>query len=401
MSALGAAFRSLIERGDAFAGVAVAIVGLFLLVGLSSLGLFVHHTRSHLRRQTLRRRMAAATGVLAPTVNKPDTLPAAVAEAVRKAGPRAAAAVMREFRLRITGDFSRQLSRHLEDLGEVDRLAQLAEARRPWLRRAATRGLAECGGEKARLYLVQLLSDRDPEVRRTARAGLLSREDPQGIPAAIRSYLEDSVTHRGYKAAFYARLAVVAPEHLRKLLASDQLKGLEEKLALEALGDVQLPSEIPQIATLVAKYLKAEDGELRASAVRVLGKHRCDAFRPEMLAGLRDTVWFVRAAAARALEVMGADGAVDEALGAALTDREWWVRANAARALSRRGEAGLQRLARTLDTKDTYARDAALSALSAAGALGQLATRLRALADANPDDAVLGGLLRRAETAHA
>jgi hypothetical protein len=44
------------------------------------------------------------------------------------------------------------------------------------------------------------------------------------------------------------------------------------------------------------------------------------------------------------------------------------VRANAARALAHRGEPGLQRLARTLDTNDNYARDAALSALTAAGA---------------------------------
>jgi HEAT repeat protein len=394
-----AALQTLLERGDAFAWVAVAIIGLFGLVMLSALGLFFHHTRSALRRQTLRKRMGTATDLLAPTVGHPERLSEAMVQSTRAVGPRATAAVLREMRVRITGDFARTLSRHLEELGEVDRLGQLGTARRSWLRRAAARGLGECGGDLARGYLVSMLKDPDPEVRRTARGGLLSREDPVGIAHAIESYLSDAVMHKGWKAAFYARLASVAPAELRGLLTSGKISGFEEKLALEALGDVQVPSEVPHIAELAGARLRSKDPELRASAVRVAGRLRLEQFRPLILEDLRDPVWFVRAGAARALETLGADASVDEALAGCLTDKDWWVRANAAKTLARRGGAGHARLNAALESDDVYARDAALSALTSAGALPSLGERLKSLHARYPDDVVIAALLRRSEVA--
>jgi HEAT repeat protein len=393
------ALRTLLERGDAFAMVAVAIMGLFVLVLAASLGLFFHHTRSALRRQTLRKRMSTATDLLAPAVGNPPKLRSAMEESTKAVGPRATAAVLREMRVRITGSFARTLSLHLEELGEVDRLGRLGTARRSWLRRAAARGLGECGGDKAREYLVAMLKDQDPEVRRTTRNGLLSREDPDGIQHAIESYLSDAVVHKGWKAAFYARLAAVAPTELRALVTSGRISGFEEKLALEALGDVQVASEIPHIAELAGARLRAKDPELRASAVRVVGRLRLEQYRALILEDLRDPVWFVRAAAARALESLGADPAVDDALAAGLLDRDWWVRANAAKTLARRGEPGHARLNAALDSSDTYARDAALSALTSAGALPRLGDRLKSLAARYPEDVVIGALLRRAEAA--
>lgn len=394
---LSAPLVALLMRGDALAFVALTIVILFALVGISAVALFLHHTLSHLRRARLRRRMAIATDLLAPTIVDPDSLGKAVARAAQRAGPRATASALRQFRMRIKGDFALLLTRHLETLGEVDRLGRLGGARRAWLRRAAARGLGECGGRKARAYLVWLLTDRDPEVRRTARNALLAGEDPQGVHAAINSYFGDVATHQGWKAAFYARLAAVAPEELRTLFAKGRLAGIEEKLALEALGDVRDEAA----ASLAAERLDAPEPELRATAVRVLGKLRRDEFRQRILRDLSDPIWFVRAAAARAFETLGPDPAVDEALTAALTDREWWVRANAARALSHRGEAGVRRLVSSLEADDHYARDAALSALTSAGALTRLVDRLRGLAAAHPEDQVLAGLLARAESAHA
>ena len=144
--------------------------------------------------------------------------------------------------------------------------------------------------------------------------------------------------------------------------------------------------------------LSSEDAELRVTAVRALGKLAAAEHREPIVERLRDPAWFVRAAAARALQSSGEDAAVDDALGQALRDSEWWVRANAARSLARRGETGVARLAAALEGDDRYARDAALSALASPAALSLAESRLRPLAAAHPEDPVLVGLFARART---
>ena len=176
----------------------------------------------------------------------------------------------------------------------------------------------------------------------------------------MRSFLKDAPTRTTWKRSFYEHLASAAARELRGLLASGALTGDEEKLGLEALGDARDPEAAP----LARERLFAPDPEIRATAARVVGKLADASSGPELVSLLRDSEWFVRAAAARAFESLKADGEAIAALGESLADENWWVRSNATRALASQGEPGAEALLAAAVGLDVFSRDAALAALS-------------------------------------
>ena len=138
---------------------------------------------------------------------------------------------------------------------------------------------------------------------------------------------------------------------------------------------------------------RSREPELRATGIRVAGKLGSATEFPLVLRSLEDDAWFVRAAGARALEWMLGSRRLDAPdddtrrqatmlLGSRLGDGSWWVRANAARALVRAGEEGITVLFAAAESKDRYARDAALAALALANLDPARAARLRAIAGA-------------------
>ena len=146
----------------------------------------------------------------------------------------------------------------------------------------------------------------------------------------------------------------------------------EQKLAIEALADAGASDALP----LSIELLGSSEAELRATAVRGIGKLGGTEEIGMVVERLEDPEWFVRAAAARAIETILTNhprtisvsqaNRIADALGGKLVDRSWWVRANAARALARTGQIGADVLIRTAEGDDTYARDAALAALAMA-----------------------------------
>ena len=354
--------------------IAVGVVTLSLVVALLALIVFGHHIASDRERKRNRERFEGATNVLAPCiVGKFEELETAVAEARRKYGDRAVSLVLRRARYDVRGEGAETISRVLSRMGAIDQLKREARSRREWRRLAAVRGLGECGGEEARTLLMASADDPVGEVRRAAREGLLADGSPEAIHAAIASFLVDLPRRAGWRRSFYARLASVASNELLKLIESKKLSPGEEKLALEALGDAGWKAALP----LAVAHAVAEDPELRATGIRVVGKIGGHSELRLVLDRLNDPEWFVRAAAARALETMlsparpagekiNADLPITNALGSKLTDTSWWVRANAARALSRASRAGTEVLLTAGEGTDRYARDAALAALAMA-----------------------------------
>jgi len=355
---------------DALMVIAIGVLILTAIVVLLSIVMVIHHVVSDRNRRGNRERFESASILLAPLLVSDDgNLEEAVGAARKKNGNRAVALVLRRARYDLKGPVTDRISTLLVEMGEIRNLIHESRSRRDWRRAAAVRGLGECGGLDARNALLEAADDPSGEVRRAAREGLLSDGSPEAISAAIRSFITDLPRRAGWRRAFYARLAAVAADELNALVRSGKLAGTEEKLALEALGDAGRHSAL----ALAVERIALAEGESRATAVRVIGKVGGDAEIPMILEALDDPEWYVRAAAARALELMlslngharhaGLAQMSCEKLGSKLTDSSWWVRANAARALSRAGNSGIGVLVRASENTDRYARDAAVAAL--------------------------------------
>lgn len=354
--------------------IAAGVIVLTVVVLALSVVVIAHHLITDRQRVRNRERFERASTLLAPRLVANDAaLDDAVREARSSSGDRAVALVLRKARFDLRGPVVERVTTILAGMNEVHRLQKEMKSRREWKRVAAVRGLGECGGADARASLVEAAGDESSEVRRAAREGLLNDGSTEAVQAAIHSFLTDLPRRAGWRRSFYARLASVSAAQMTKLIDSGGLAPGEEKLAIEALGDAGDPSAL----ALAMSRIHSPDAEARATAVRVLGKvgRRVDV--PIVLSALRDSEWFVRAAAARSLEsILNLPREVkheDEWLGAlcsrledALADPSWWVRANAARALARSGPLGVDTLLEAVSSKDRYARDAAVAALSMA-----------------------------------
>ena len=358
---------------DPLAIIAGGVLALFAIVVLLSIIVVTHHMITDGRRRRNRERFESASVTLAPQLVTPASdLERAVHDARRHNGDRAVALVLRKARHDLKGDISDRIANILNENGEVKKLLKEARARREWRRAAAVRGLGECGGAAARKALIDAANEDSGEVRRAARDGLLNDGTPEAVHAAIQSFLTDLPRRASWRRTFYARLAFVASDQLTTLVRSGELKPAEEKLAIEALGDAGRRSAL----SLAVERLISPDAEMRATAVRVIGKVGHETEMILLIEALNDIEWYVRAAAARALEwMLTLNGAVTHAgarqnaiekLVYRLTDSSWWVRANAARALARAGGTGVTLLLRSAESSDRYARDASVAALAMA-----------------------------------
>lgn len=354
--------------------IGAGVASLTVLVVALSIVVIAHHVVTDRERKQNRERFERASVLLASHLIANDaSLEAAVSEARRVCGNRAVALVLRKARFDLRGPITARVATILTDMNEVRRLKKDMRSRREWKRGVAVRGLGECGGVEARIALIHAASDESPDVRRSAREGLLNDGSAAAVHAAIDSFLKDLPRRAGWRRSFYARLAAVSADQLTQLIDSGNLNPAEEKLAIEALGDAGAPAAL----ALAMARIRSDDAEARATAVRVMGKVGRHEDVPIVLGALQDSEWFVRAAAARSLEsilnlprLVKSEpewiGAICSRLGDALSDSSWWVRANAARALARSGSLGVETLLDSVASSDRYARDAAVAALSMA-----------------------------------
>ncbi len=359
--------------------VAFAVLVTAAAVVFFSITLLVHHaTGEYLAAQRRAQAHRAAVCLAAAIVNgapggfgcllneDPGTFFAEdltqTAQRVRKLeGTVAVSAVLRRSRKLLRGETARRITRTLEDLGEVRRLATQATSRRKWRRATAMRQLGECGGDKARDALILATHDRSIDVRRAAREGLLIHRTSDAIVASSDSFVRDESQVLAWRKSFLTRLAEVDAPRIAELIGSGKLSDATEKLALEAMGEQRAVEAVP----LAVERLHAADPEMRAAAVRTLGRLQLLGVMDPVTAKLSDPSWFVRAAAARALASVSCDEQECEVLKGSLEDEAWWVRSNAALALSRQEESGIAKLFEALEGNDAYARDAALTALTA------------------------------------
>jgi len=326
-----------------------------------SVTLLAHHATSDYLAAKRRAQAHRAAVCLAAAITSAADLTQTAKRVRRLEGTVAVSGVLRRARKLLRGDTARRITRTLEDLGEVRRLATQATSRREWRRATAMRQLGECGGDEARDALIRATNDRSLDVRRAAREGLLIHRESDAIGASSESFLRDEPQALAWRKSFLTRLAEIDAPRAAELIGSGKLSGDTEKLALEAMGEQRAAEAVP----LAVERLQAAEPEMRATAVRILGRLQLSGMMGPVTAKLNDPSWFVRAAAARALSSVSCDERECELLKRNLEDPAWWVRSNAALALSRQGKPGIEKLFEALKGDDGYACDVALTALTA------------------------------------
>lgn len=235
--------------------------------------------------------------------------------------------------------------------------------------------------------LLRLLADREPAVRLMALRSLarsLARM-PEGprYDRAVLGMAEAVMTSPIPPGAVEEAMLLLegaAPRVLGMVLAAspdDQRAGLVAR-AIDAVGRLKLL----ELADDVAAHVAGPDAEVRAAALRALG--RLGILPPAAAAGvagaLGDEVEFVRVQAARTAMLLP-PGVARPALWRGLGDESWWVRRAAAHGLMGLGVDGPDLLRRASRTHpDRYARQMAFQVLLDAGRLD--ANRARFLREA-------------------
>jgi HEAT repeat protein len=275
------------------------------------------------------------------------------------------------------------IGRRLLDRTELDAPSRgLIRLLRP-LRRRRLSGRLDALESLARARLAQsvepllrLLHDREPAVRlmalRSLARSLARMPEGRRYDRAVLGMAEAVMTSEIPAGAVEEAMLLLegaAPRVLGIVLAAtpgDQRAGLVAR-AIDAVGRLKLLG----LAEDVAAHVAASDAEVRAAALRALG--RLGILPPAAAAGLAeavlDPVEFVRVQATRTAMLLPSEVA-RPALWRGLGDDSWWVRRAAAHGLLGLGVDGpelLQRASRT--HPDRYARQMALQVLLDAGRL--------------------------------
>lgn len=248
--------------------------------------------RVHVARATRRRREAEARLrplALALAEGEETSL-----DEIRKEDVVVLADLLGRYARWLSGRASEEIGRFFERTGNVDRASAALGHRTGWRRATAAFVLGDMGSPRAIPALVEALRDRDRDVR----------------SAAARSL---------------GRLgAVDAVEPLAYALVRGEIPRAVSAQALLAIGRPALPA--------VTRLARADEAEVRALAVELIGLLGDAADAERIVPRLRDGSAEVRAKAARALGRLGAEDAA-AALREALADRVPFVRAAAAHAI--------------------------------------------------------------------
>jgi HEAT repeat protein len=255
--------------------------------------------------------------------------------------------------------YKKEIARLFQQLGYKDYYENKLKSRRAIIKAAAVDKLGKMLSEASTARLVAILNTEEhPEilavtVRALCRAG--GQEGLKGILERLPElYAKSRVSQKTIQASFITVSADAVP-----LLVACGRKDDDPRTKASLLDVLSRLPSTPMSLDFAAANLKASDAEVRAKAIKVLGRYDASAemFHPELLLPLlEDPVWFVRLQASRALENLRYEKAVDN-LGALLLDSNWQVRNAAARALAHIGDASLDVFLNILNHTDRYAKE--------------------------------------------
>jgi HEAT repeat protein len=237
--------------------------------------------------------------------------------------------VAREALEEVRGAERDQLIDILEERGAVDAALARLRARSPATRHAAAEFLSVVQSPRAHAGLVAAVDDRHPSVRLAAAHALAQGGDPSAVADVQRALERDAELTPGAAADVMLALGGRMPAAVG-VVARDTRSPELRRIALAVIGELRLAEHAP----ILREALTSDDDELVARGARGLGLVGEIEAAGDLATLLerRDRPWFVRAAAAKALGLLG-DPRVASVLEQQLADESWWVRTNAAEAL--------------------------------------------------------------------
>lgn len=264
-----------------------------------------------------------------------------------------------EFQGLIRGADQERMLEALRELGLVAVLDHRLQRGSLAGRLASVEALAALGGEEARTALRRAASDRRPEVRAAAIKGLADAGYPPSVGRLLDYAVSGDLTPSRLYDELMRQVVATDPAGAAAALQRSDLTPTLRALLLEALGAAGDYSVLP---TLIAAA-EEQDVEVRTAAIRGLGRLQHPAGREAIATAIADGHWVVRSAAA---EAAGAAGFVElgDGLQELLGDPEWWVRLRAGQALLGLGREGLIRLHAAAASERPVAQRAAELALA-------------------------------------
>ena len=255
----------------------------------------------------------------------------------------------------------RDVTRLIEKKGYVDSFIRMSGSRFKWRRARAIKALGRLVPPRATPVLVRAVYDRDPDIRHFAAAAVSRIRTPEA-ERALMEMLGRGTEYLSYRiAAMFAEEGVADRQALLGKLWGGNTS--ERRWAAEVVAGLKDYDAVPALLVL----LDDEDADARASAAKALGAlgRERDAGRIGALLE-SDSVWFVRAQAARALgEILSPDSVA--LLCAGLRDESWWVRRRCLESLVAFGEEAMPALREVLRWEDRFARESAVEALERLG----------------------------------
>jgi HEAT repeat protein len=244
-------------------------------------------------------------------------------------------------------------------LGYRDHYESRLKSRRTITKASAVDKLGKMRSVSSTARLVRILNtEKEPEILTVTVRALCRTGTAEGLKGILDRLPELYAKSLVSQKTIDASLINFREDAVPTLVAHGEQSGDPKIRAtlLEVLS--HLPATEASLA-FAAASLSALDPEVRARAIRVFGRHEASAgaAHPELLLPLlQDPVWFVRLQAARALESLRYEKAVDE-LGVLLLDPNWQVRNAAARALANFGVTSLDVFLSILQDRDRYAKE--------------------------------------------
>jgi HEAT repeat protein len=279
------------------------------------------------RTQERETQLEIRLGPLALDIVEGEVLPLERVRAMSHAEQLVLARIVGRYARWLDGDARVRIAAFFERSGLLELELRTLRSRHAWRRVTSARTLGGIGSPIAVPALLHALDDPDRDVRAAAVTSLGRLEAPDAAEPIVRALVRADVPR------------VVAGE------------------ALIQIGERAAPALVP--------LTRAEDDQVRATSVQLLGHVGSPAHAP-LIAGLaQDLSAEVRAKACRALAHVGGPrelAAVREALG----DRIPFVRVNAAHALATLGDSGdVPRLLQLAETDEFDVARAAAEAVAA------------------------------------
>ncbi len=172
--------------------------------------------------------------------------------------------------------------------------------------------------EKELYDLVEALSSKDEAVALDAVANLKEHCDIRALPYLVAALMLPTLYIPARVGEALAVYGTQASELLLRLIPQISTEG--KISALQVLGSMDVVIDLEKIAA----YLSDEDAKIRELAIACLGNCQEKAAVDAALEATNDSVWQVRAAAARVLQQRG-DPAAYFRLKEMEADEAWWV----------------------------------------------------------------------------